>query len=120
MQEKITHEMKEIKKELEEYSKIYIDSTKLHIAGELSRFHSGTMLKIHMLYLLLFILLFFSLAAAILIGENFDSYVIGFAVMGGFYVIITLFVWLFRELLFERPAVKSFINLMFPNKNTDE
>jgi len=120
MQEKITHEIKEIKKDLEEYTKIYIDSTKLHIAGELSRLHSGMMLKLHMLYLLLFVLLFFSTSAALFIGEAIESYAIGFAIMGGFYVVIVVFVWLFRDLLFERPAVQSFIKLMFPNNNNDE
>ncbi|MCF8363344.1 MAG: phage holin family protein [Prolixibacteraceae bacterium] len=121
MQEKITREMGDLKKEFEEYAKTQVDITKLHLTGELSRFLSGFLFKSAILYLLFFILLFLSVAAAIFIGEILDSYVYGFAIMGGFYVIITLFVWLLRKPLFEQPAIKRFMQLMYPNSiNHDE
>jgi hypothetical protein len=120
MQEKITREMGDLKKEFEEYAKTQVDITKLHLAGELSRFLSGFLLKSAILYLLLFVLLFFSIAAAIYIGEIFGWIVYGFAIVGGFYFVATLSVWLLRRFLFERPAIKRFMQLMYPNTMSHE
>ncbi len=120
MQEKITREMGDLKKEFEEYAKTQVDITKLHLVGELSRFHSGFLFKSAILYLLIFVLLFLSVAAAIFIGEILNWYVYGFAIMGGFYILVTLLVWLLRKPLFEQPAIKRFMQLMYPNSINHE
>lgn len=120
MQEKITREMGDLKNEFEEYAKTQIDITKLHLTGELSRFLSNFWFKSIILYILLLILFFLSMAASILIGQLLDSYVYGFAIMGCFYMVVALFVWLLRKILFERPAVKRFMQLMYPNSINHE
>jgi uncharacterized membrane protein YoaK (UPF0700 family) len=120
MQEKITREMGDLKKEFEDYAKTQIDITKLHLTGELSRFLSGFLFKSAMLYLFIFVLLFLSMAAAVFIGQLLDSYVYGFAIMGGFYLIVALLVWALRKPLFERPSIKRFLHLMYPKSLNHE
>lgn len=120
MKENITREIDELKKEFEEYVQVRIDLTKLHIAGELSRFFSSFMTKTVMLYLFFFVFMFFSLAGAILLGQWLESYVLGFTLTGVIFLIAALVFWLLRKHLIERPVVKRFIELMFPKFDEDE
>lgn len=114
MKESITSEIDELKKELEEYLQIRVDLVKLHIAGELSRFFSSFMTKTVLLYLFFFVFMFFSLAAALLLGSWLNSYALGFAIMGGVFLLAALIFWLLRKQLIERHVVHRFIELMFP------
>jgi hypothetical protein len=120
MKENITREIDELKKEFEEYVQVRIDLTKLHIAGELSRFFSSFMTKTVMLYLFFFVFMFFSLAGAILLGQWLESYVLGFALTGVIFLFAALIFWFLRKQLIERPVVKRFIELMFPKFDEDE
>ncbi|MDA3879480.1 MAG: phage holin family protein [Prolixibacteraceae bacterium] len=120
MQEKINSELSALRKELEEYAKIQTDITKLHIAGELSRFYSGFMLKTFMFFIFLIILLFLSAAAAIFIGEILQSYISGLLIVGGFYLLVALMIWLLRKPIFEKPAIRRFMHLMYPNTGNHE
>ncbi|WP_010662871.1 phage holin family protein [Marinilabilia salmonicolor] len=120
MKESITSEIDELKKELEEYLQIRVDLVKLHIAGELSRFFSSFMTKTVLLYLFFFVFMFFSLAAALLLGTWLDSYALGFAIMGGVFLLAALIFWLLRKQLIERHVVHRFIELMFPKFEDDD
>jgi hypothetical protein len=120
MKESITSELDELKKELEEYLQIRVDLVKLHIAGELSRFFSSFMTKTVLLYLFFFVFMFFSLAAALIVGEWLESYALGFALMGGVFLVAALIFWFLRKQLIERHVVRRFIELMFPKFDDDE
>ncbi len=120
MKENITHEIEELKKEFEEYVHAQIDLTKLHIAGELSRFLTSFMTKTIILYLLFFVFMFFSLAGAFLLGQWFGSYPLGFASIGIIFLLALVIFWLLRKQLIERPVVQRFIELMFPKFDHDE
>jgi hypothetical protein len=120
MQEKITREMGDLKKEFEDYAKTQIEISKLHITGELSRCLSDFLFKSAMLYILIFILLFVSLAAAVYISELLDSYIYGFLITAGFYIVIALLMWALRKPLFEWPSVKRFMQLMYTNSINHE
>lgn len=120
MKESITSEIDELKKELEEYLQIRVDLVKLHIAGELSRFFSSFMTKTVLLYLFFFVFMFFSLAAALLLGSWLNSYALGFSIMGGVFLLAALIFWLLRKQLIERHVVHRFIELMFPKFDDDD
>ncbi|MFW5886987.1 MAG: phage holin family protein [Bacteroidota bacterium] len=120
MKEKISREIDELKKEFEEYVQVQLDLTKLHIAGELSRFFSAMMTKTVMLYLLFFVFSFFSIAAALLLGSWLDSYILGFAAMGLVFLLAVVIFWFLRKRLIERHVVQRFIELLFPKYNHDE
>ncbi|PWE00137.1 phage holin family protein [Marinilabilia rubra] len=120
MKENITREIDELKKEFEEYVQVRIDLTKLHIAGELSRFFSSFMTKTVMLYLFFFVFMFFSLAGAVLLAQWLESYVVGFALTGVIFLFAAIIFWLLRKRLIERPVVKRFIELMFPKFDDED
>ncbi|WP_291855055.1 phage holin family protein [Marinilabilia sp.] len=119
MKESITSELDELKNELEEYVQIRVDLIKLHIAGEMSRFFSSFMTKTVMLYLFFFVFMFFSIAAGLVLGSWLDSYALGFAAMGGLFLIAALIFWFLRKQLIERHVVQRFIELMFPKFDDD-
>ncbi len=120
MKESITRELDELKKELEDYLQIRVDLIKLHIAGEMSRFFSSFMTKTVILYLFFFVFMFFSLAAALILGEWLESYALGFAIMGGVFLVAALIFYLLRKQLIERHVVQRFIELMFPKFDDED
>jgi hypothetical protein len=48
------------------------------------------------------------------------SYALGFALMGGLFLLAALVFWLLRKRIIERPVVQHFIELMFPKFDHDE
>lgn len=120
MKENITGELDELRKELEDYLQVRLDLIKLHITGELSRFFSSIMTKMAILYLLFFVFMFFSLAAAFVLGQWLGSYSLGFAIMGAVFLLAAIIFWLLRKIIIERPVVQRFIELMFPKFDHDE
>jgi hypothetical protein len=120
MKDNIFREVDELKKEFEEYIQVRIDLTKLHIAGELSRFFSNIMTKTVILYLFFFVFMFFSLAGALLLARWIGSYALGFGLMGVLFLFAALIFWLLRKQIIERHVVQRFIELMFPKFNNDD
>ncbi|MGQ1889818.1 phage holin family protein [Thermophagus sp. OGC60D27] len=120
MKENITRDLEELKKEVEEYVQVRIDLTKLHIAGELSRFFSGIMAKTVLLYLFFFVFMFFSLAVAVLVGNQLGSYALGFSLTALFFLVVAIIFWFLRKKIIERHVVKRFIELMFPKFDHNE
>jgi len=113
--ESIKDEINEIKNELESYVQNKMDLTKLHVAEDLSRFSSNIAVRLVMFYIGFFVLLFVSMAAAFAIGNYTQSTELGFIIVGGVYFVIGLIFFFFRGILIQRPIIKSFIHLFFPN-----
>jgi hypothetical protein len=76
---------------------------------------STTMILKFTLILLCFsmVLLFGSVAAALAIGNYFNSYAIGFCSVGGIYLIITLLLFLVKEKVIEGPILEKFSEIFF-------
>jgi hypothetical protein len=113
----IYDEISDIKNEISSYVQNKIDLSKLHLAEELSRFVSNMAIKIILLNFLLFVLFFLSVALGIFIGKRVDSYELGFIFVSGGYVLIGLFIYVFKQPLIQTPIIKAFIQLFFPNFN---
>ncbi|MCG8578706.1 MAG: phage holin family protein [Bacteroidales bacterium] len=114
MKEKLNEEINEVKDDFEEYVNARLDLAKLHAAENLSRFFSGMILKIGLFYLLFFVLLFVSLAAAFWLNHLFDGKGIGFFIVAGFYLLLALLFLALRKSLIQKPVIQSFIQLFFP------
>jgi hypothetical protein len=76
---------------------------------------STTMILKFALILLCFsmVLLFGSVAAALSIGNYFDSYAIGFLSVAGLYLIVTLLLFLIKDKVVEGPILKKFSEIFF-------
>lgn len=59
--------------------------------------------------------LFFSLAAALGIGEWLGKIWLGFAVIGAFYAVLAAVVFTLRKSLIERFVFKKFVQIFYPN-----
>ena len=115
--EKISDEIADLKQELESYVQNRIDLTKLHVAEDLSKLTSGLALRLLLFYIAFFVLLFLSMAAAYAIGNYSDSTEAGFIVVSGFYLLVGIVLYLLRGIIINKPIIKSFIHLFFPNYN---
>lgn len=113
--EKISGEFADIKQEVESYVQNRIDLTKLHVAEDLSKLTSGLAVRLLLFYIAFFVLLFLSMAGAYAIGSYAGNIVIGFIVMAGFYALVGIVFFLLKGILINRPIIKSFIHLFFPN-----
>jgi len=113
--EDIVENFSDLKEELKEYAESSFNLIRLHIVEQLSRHISGFIVKAGILYILFFGLIFLSMALAFFLGELFESYGLGFLIVAGIYFLIALIFYLLRKVLIEKPVIKSFIKLFFPN-----
>ena len=68
----------------------------------------------------LLILFFLSLAGAYAIGEALGSNGLGFAIVGAFYILLSLVVLLFRKKLIERSLLQKLSEIYFKSDPEDE
>ncbi len=115
MRERINNEMRGTKGDIEEYINARIDMVKLHTAEGVSKFISTILVRMVVLYVMFFVLLFASVAVSFWLGEIFDSKAIGFIIIAGFYLFVGLIVIALRRFIIERPVITSIIHLLFPN-----
>lgn len=67
--------------------------------------------------LVIFSLLFFSVAIGLLIAEKMGSVCLGFSIVAGFYVLATLLVFLTRKSMLERPLIDFLIKQILKERN---
>ncbi len=92
--------------------------TKVSYYGMLAFEKSVRMLGLFMAHVVvlmigLLALLFLSGAAAVLLGDVLDSSWMGLLIVGGFYLLIGLFVFARRRSIFGRWAIRSLVHLFF-------
>ncbi len=61
---------------------------------------------------IVFVLFFVSLGISFALGEIFESYVVGFLIVGAFYVVVAIILFLFRN-HFSRPVIRTFSTYYF-------
>lgn len=119
-QDDLKNHIDEVKNEFEDYVDKRISLLKLHLVEELSRFTAGFAVKLGILYLLFFVFMFLSLAAAFFLGDLLGSNGLGFTLVAGFYLLMAVIFWLSRRIWVERPVIQAFIKIFFPKFEDDE
>lgn len=111
-------------KELKEHSENIQDHTQKYIESNLDYYKlksfkvamkSTSMILKFTLVLLCFsmVLLFCSVAGALAIGNFLDNNALGFLIVGGFYLLLTLFLYLFQHKIIDRPILEKFSEIFF-------
>lgn len=99
------------------YAKAYIEQqveyAKLDIAERLSTSISSAITAVIVLQLVFCVFGFLSFALGIYLGQRLDSYVQGFLIIGGIYLVVTLAVISFRRPLITNPIVSRIIKIFF-------
>lgn len=119
-QDDLKNHIDEVKNEFEDYVDKRISLLKLHLVEELSRFTAGFAVKLGILYLLFFVFMFLSLAAAFFLGDLLGSNGLGFTLVAGFYLVMAVIFWLSRRIWVEKPIIQAFIKIFFPKFEDDE
>lgn len=119
-QEDLKEHLADVKEEFESYVDKRVDLLKLHLVEELSRFTASFTVKLGVLYLLFFALMFISLAGAFFLGDILDSDGLGFVIVAGVYLIFVLIFILMRRIWVQKPVIKAFIKIFFPKFDKDE
>jgi hypothetical protein len=95
-----------------EYLETKLELTKLKAVNTSSNIISG-LVYLFLKILIIFLLIgFTSVALAILIGEMLGNYYYGFFIIGGFYLLVLLVVYLQRENWIKGPIASSLIDKM--------
>lgn len=119
-QDDLKNHIDEVKNEFEDYVDKRISLLKLHLVEELSHFTAGFAVKLGILYLLFFVFMFLSLAAAFFLGDLLGSNGLGFTLVAGFYLLMAVIFWLSRRIWVEKPIIQAFIKIFFPKFEDDE
>ena len=103
-------------KTLIEKSKDYLDTkielTKLKTIDKSADVLSTVVVMISMIFISFLLILFLSLALALLFGKMLGAYYYGFFIMGGFYAIILLLIYLQKEKWIKTPIANGLISKM--------
>lgn len=110
-------ELKENTEKIQEHTKVYIDS---HLAyyklwGFKVAMKSTTLIFKFTLILVCFsmVLIFGSFAAAYAFGSLLESNALGFLVVGGIYLLITILLFFIKDKMVEGPILEKFSEIFF-------
>jgi hypothetical protein len=109
-----------IRKDVQEYLEIKLDLIRLHTAENISKIVSRALSLAILGYLLFFILLFLSFAAAYFFASLLNSNELGFLCVAGFYVVVLAIILVLRKRIIERPVIKAIVKLFFTKLNDDD
>ncbi len=86
-----------------ELAETKVELWKLRAVGKISKSVSSIISKVAIVVLLAIALIMISLGAAYWLGSAMNNTYYGFFIMGGFYALVGLFVFLFRRNLIKKP-----------------
>jgi uncharacterized membrane protein YagU involved in acid resistance len=110
-------ELKEHTKDIQNEAQAYIENSIAYykLWGFKVAMKSTTMvLTFALIAISLTMVLFFcSIAGAFAIGKALDSYALGFLIIAGIYLVISLFIFLIKDKIIERPILEKFSEIFF-------
>src|ERR1700676_1894527 len=103
-------------KTLIDKSKDYLDTkielTKLKTIDKSADVLSTVVVMASMIFISFLLILFLSIALAIMLGKMLRDYSYGFFIMGGFYAVMLLVIYIKREKWIKTPIAHDLINKM--------
>ncbi|CAN1492515.1 hypothetical protein MCETHM1_00238 [Flavobacteriaceae bacterium] len=109
--------LKENSEKIQEQAQVYFETTASYykLWGFKVAMKSTTMILKFTLILLciVMVLLFGSIAAALAIGNYYNSYATGFLIVGGFYFVATLCIAMIKDKIIEGPILEKFSEIFF-------
>ena len=106
--------------QVKEYANTRIAQMKLSAAEKISKVISDLVASFVAGLVFFFFLLFASVAGAIAIGQYLDSLWLGFLLIAGFYLLMSIIIWKLKDKLLRIPLMNSIIEKMFGNTSEDE
>ena len=107
-----TESIKTLIDQSKDYLETKIELTKLKTIDKSADILSTVVVTVSMLFISFLLILFVSLAAALFLGKILGAYHYGFFIMGGFYAIILLLIYVKREKWIKTPIANELISKM--------
>jgi hypothetical protein len=104
---------------IEEYIQTRIELTKLTVVDKVSSILSNLIAGVIIGIVILLTCIFLSIAASLVISQYFGNSWAGFVIIAGFYLLISLFLLLFKQSLISDPLSNLFIRSMLEETQDD-
>jgi hypothetical protein len=98
-----------LKENIKDYINDKVDLVKLKTADRAGSAVSGVVVGLILARLFLFTMIFLSLSAAYAISQSTGKDYLGFLIVAGFYILLTVLVLLFREKFITMPIINSLL-----------
>jgi hypothetical protein len=109
--------IKENAQELQDHAKGYLDSNVAYYKlwfFKVAMKSTTMLLKIFLLaVMLVMVIVFFSIAAAIAIGYALDNFAYGFLIVGGIYLLSSFLIYKIQDRIVEGPILEKFSEFFF-------
>ena len=102
-----------LKQQLTEYMQLRLDLLKTDFTEKTALIVSKMITGVIVLVMLFMVMLFGSLATGFYFGNLLGSWVLGFAVVTGFYVLLIGLLFLVKDKLIQSPVANQIIDIMY-------
>lgn len=102
------------------YLNLRIDFLRLYVAENLIKFFSSLALWLVIFFFLFFVLVFGSFAFAYWFGELTGRWSVGFLIIAGIYLLLSVLIYAFRKVIIVKPFTKLIISQMELDKLNDQ
>ena len=96
-----------------QYAKLQLEHLRLEAAEKLAKTASTLAATLVLAALGMLVLLMLTLAAGFYLGQLWQSYPLGFLCMAGFYVLVAVLVWIFKDRWLTNPMLTTIIRSFF-------
>lgn len=110
----------ELAAHVKEYFNNRISSVKLSAAEKSSKLAANILAALVACTVLVFFVLFASVALAFVFAGLTGEYYLGFLIVSGFYLLIGIVTWFARERLLRLPIMNSILQQLFKDEEEDE
>lgn len=118
--EEYINKAEELILQVREYVDVKVEKVKLEVVDKSSKVVADLIARIIIFLVVGFIVMFASMAIAVLLGESWGRMWLGFLAVSGFYLIIAILVWMTRDRWIRIPVVNGMLNLMTKKEEEDE
>jgi hypothetical protein len=115
----LSAQIKRIFDQIKIYFDLKVGYLKLTVAEYLIRFFSSLILWMVIFMFLFFVLVFGSFAFAYWFGETTGRWSVGFLIIAGFYVLLAIFIYIFRKGIILRPFTQLILSQMDLDQSKD-
>jgi len=115
--EKISSTIKSLGIHLQEYLEVSVSLLKLRAAEKTSDLIADIAGVVVVSLFFIFFLLFVSFGCANLLSGVFGNNYSGFLIIGGFYLVLGLILWVGRKRIIRNPILNAIVRRLFENNN---
>ncbi len=119
-EKKLSENLAELKNLAKSYVDSYIVLWKLQFLEKLSRIGTFLVSSVIMIMIFSFALFFATFAFSYWYGKNVGNFAEGFLISTAFYLLLALFVYIFRKKLIGNPVIKTISSILFKEDEKHE